>query len=442
MAVDAISLSNLFRDQRSASRLQPQGGSLNFIPDSKKITEALAADLTSSGIDATAIKIGEAATESAGYRLRPYQWDLVIVESGVPTAVVEWKKLIHPNNFNNRLDEIVAAATNLRISFERTNASGYRPLLAVLYIVDLFPSTPGPRNSRALNMFASRLGKMVKDQLLDCACVLYFDPDSQSLIDLYEDLTFDQFATTIGSGARITRTTRRSSDSDNAIKLGKLLSAGDVAGVVTGLASTSVGLSAVEAAVIASRRNITASLQKLAAAGGTTETVMHQAIANNYWIFGGQYVGIAPRRDFALLDQHDYPLLCADGSIEIVELKSPRCALVRRYRNHHIVTNDVHEATSQCLNYLRSLDEQGPILQVTYRNELGIDIDFRRAKGTVVIGYLDRNEAPSVAEYQTVQTIRSYNAHLSRIQVITYSDLLDAADRTLRFEAFSEENPH
>src|SRR5262249_48731190 len=168
-------------------------------------------------------------------------------------------------------------------------------------------------------------------------------------------------------------------------------------------------------------------------------TAMHQAIANNYWIFGGQYVGIAPRRDFALLDQHDYPLLCADGSIHIVELKGPGCTLVRKYRNHYIVTNEVHEATSQCLNYLRSLDEQGLTLQTNYHNELDVDIDFRRARGTVIIGHLDRGEASGASTFQIVQTIRSYNAHLSRIQVITYSDLLDAADRALRFEALSEE---
>jgi hypothetical protein len=34
--------------------------------------------------------------------------------------------------------------------------------------------------------------------------------------------------------------------------------------------------------------------------------------------------------------------------------------------------------------------------------------------------------------------MRSYNAHLSRIQVITYSELLDAADRALQFEVNPE----
>ena len=438
MTARATSLDRVFRGLRSASERQHGRGALFLRDGGHKITEALITDLIASGIDPAAIKTEQAVTESAGYRLRAYRWDLVIIKNGVPAAVIEWKILGHANNFNNRLNEITAAATNLRISFERTGTNSFRPLLAVLYIDDLSRSEPRSRHS--LDVFAARLHNMVSDRLLDCACVLSFDSDSQSLIDLNDDLAFDQFATTIGSHMRSTAI-GPSPGSDGAINLGKLLSTGDVAGVVTGLASTSVGLSAVEAAVIASRRNKIADMQALAATEGTTETVMHRAIANNYWIFGGQYIGIAPRRDFALLDQHDYPLLCADGSIHIVELKGPGCVLVRRYRNHYIVSNEVHEATSQCLNYLRSLDEQGPALQATYRNELGIDIDFRRARGTVVIGHPGRSEASAAASFQIVQTIRSYNAHLSRIQVITYTDLLDSADRALRFESLTEDKP-
>lgn len=202
-------------------------------------------------------------------------------------------------------------------------------------------------------------------------------------------------------------------------------------------ASGSTWWGAAEAAVILARRHTIADLQALATADGTTETIMHKAIGDNYWIFGSMYVGIALRRDFALLDQHDYPLLHADGSLQIIELKGTRERIVENHRNHYIVADGVHRAVSQCLNYLRALDEQGPTLQTTYRNERGIDIDFRRARGTVVIGHLDRKEASAATAIrsQIEQTIRSYNAHLSRIQVVTYSDLLESADRALRFAA-------
>jgi hypothetical protein len=192
---------------------------------------------------------------------------------------------------------------------------------------------------------------------------------------------------------------------------------------------------AAEVAAISVRRNKIAALQVLAKAHGTTETVMHKAIGDSYWVFGGEYITIAPRRDLALLDQHDYPLLRADSSLQIIELKGPAEKLVEKYRNHYIVSVSVHQAVGQCMNYLRALDEQGPTLQTTYRNELGIDIDFRRARGTVVIGYPDYNELPPTApsKSQIEQTVRSYNSYVSRIQVVTYFELLDSADRVLRF---------
>jgi len=152
-----------------------------------------------------------------------------------------------------------------------------------------------------------------------------------------------------------------------------------------------------------------------------------------HWLFGGRYVGVADRRNLAPLDQHDIPLLGADGTLHIVELKGPNIPrLVRRYRNHYIVGTEVHEATSQAINYLRTLDETGAVLTTTYRNEYGIEYDMRRIFATVVIGH----PAHAVgADARTVeQTLRSYNSHLSRVEVITYATLLDAADRALAFE--------
>jgi hypothetical protein len=63
------------------------------------------------------------------------------------------------------------------------------------------------------------------------------------------------------------------------------------------------------------------------------------------------------------LDQYDIPLVSADGSLHIVELKGPASRLVREQCGSLIVADEVHEAVSRCLNYLRSLDETGATLQ-------------------------------------------------------------------------------
>lgn len=87
---------------------------------------------------------------------------------------------------------------------------------------------------------------------------------------------------------------------------------------------------------------------------------------------------------------------------------------------------------SQATNYLTTLDEQGAGLSTMYRNEFGVDYDMRRVFATIVIGHpvhVDGFDARQVE-----QTMRTYNSHLSRVEVITWAMLLDAAERALDFE--------
>jgi hypothetical protein len=160
---------------------------------------------------------------------------------------------------------------------------------------------------------------------------------------------------------------------------------------------------------------------------------MQREMGDSYWLFGGRYVGVADRRNLAVLDQHDVPLLGADGTLHIVELKGPNVAkLVHRHRNHLAVGTEVHEAVSQAMNYIRGLDEQGPTLSTTYRNEFGWDYDMRRVFATVVIGH--PAHVRDVDARQVEQALRTYNSHLSRVEVITWATLLEAAARALEFE--------
>ncbi|MFJ8442306.1 Shedu anti-phage system protein SduA domain-containing protein [Kitasatospora griseola] len=99
-----------------------------------------------------------------------------------------------------------------------------------------------------------------------------------------------------------------------------------------------------------------------------------------------------------------------------------------------MATSAVHESVSQCMNYLRTIDEMGASLRTLHSNELGLNYDYRRARGTVVIGYPDRDISARSTKEQIDQTIRSYNSRLSRIQVLTYAGLLDSAERALSFE--------
>ena len=68
-------------------------------------------------------------------------------------------------------------------------------------------------------------------------------------------------------------------------------------------------------------------------------------------------------------------------------------------------------------------------------HDLGLDYDFRRADAVVVIGHQDRPGRVTADRAQTDQVLRMYNSHLSRIKVLTYADLLEAAERALQFDA-------
>lgn len=167
----------------------------------------------------------------------------------------------------------------------------------------------------------------------------------------------------------------------------------------------------------------------------STEHSLQTALDDQWWLFGGQFIGQHQRRQLTVLDQLDIPLLRADGSIHVVELKRaniPR--VVEPYRNHLIVGSEVHQAVGQTMNYLRALDEQSASIQQN------LQIDVRRATATVVIGhpqYVAGNQSPQ----DISQTLRTYNSHLARVQVITYAELIDGAKAALKLLEIQAEPP-
>ncbi len=100
-----------------------------------------------------------------------------------------------------------------------------------------------------------------------------------------------------------------------------LLARGDVGPLVGLLAASEAGLSAAEVSVLTSRRRLVQELKALIREPDTTETDVQRLIGDAYWLFGGRYVAVAERRNLVPLDQHDIPLLTADGTLHVVELK-------------------------------------------------------------------------------------------------------------------------
>jgi hypothetical protein len=86
--------------------------------------------------------------------------------------------------------------------------------------------------------------------------------------------------------------------------------------------------------------------------------------------------------------------------------------------------------------------ELGPTMTTYYKDELGHSHRMRRVFAIVIIGHpehvteVDRN-GQRVDESVINDAIRTYNSHLSRVEVRTYKDFVDAAERSLAFESES-----
>lgn len=85
------------------------------------------------------------------------------------------------------------------------------------------------------------------------------------------------------------------------------------------------------------------------------------------------------------------------------------------------------------MNYLRSLDEQRDHILVKY------GIDTRRAFGTVVLGH-PMFVTGKIDEKLVSEAVRTYNSHLSRVEVMTFADLIEGAERSFALSGIVAED--
>ncbi|MER6419432.1 Shedu anti-phage system protein SduA domain-containing protein [Streptomyces sp. NPDC001137] len=160
-----------------------------------------------------------------------------------------------------------------------------------------------------------------------------------------------------------------------------------------------------------------------------TESDVQRALEGQYWIFGGRFVGEAAHRRLVPGDEVDIPLIRGDGALHIVELKramSLKGPLVKRYRNAWVPAAQVHEAVGQAVNYLTGLDESRERLRADF------GIETRRASALVLVGHPALH--PEVPEEEINEALRTFNSHVTRVEVLTYKELLDNAERSLAGE--------
>ncbi|KAA9166311.1 DUF4263 domain-containing protein [Amycolatopsis acidicola] len=199
----------------------------------------------------------------------------------------------------------------------------------------------------------------------------------------------------------------------------------EIADELAGLAGSEVLARAVQ---WKRRRSALERLRAVVEDPASSEQQIQAELRQQTWIFGGRYVRTLDRSSLTTTDSLDIPLLRGDGSLHVVELKKASVPnLVEQRLSHPTVGPDVHRAVLQATNYLRSLDEQRATILAEH------NIEARRASATVLIGhagFLRGKYEPA----EISAAFRTYNAALSRIEVMTYDELLESAGRTLELD--------
>jgi len=156
-----------------------------------------------------------------------------------------------------------------------------------------------------------------------------------------------------------------------------------------------------------------------------SEHQLQDVLLDNIWIFGGRYVSTLSQRRLTDGKELDIPLLRADGVLQVVELKLAMKAgpVIKKHRNTLVPAALVHNAVAQAHDYLVALDED----RNRIRAEFGIET--RRASATVLVGHPGIHPEHTEAEINDV--LRTLNSYTSRVEVLTYKDLVDSAERTL-----------
>jgi hypothetical protein len=201
-----------------------------------------------------------------------------------------------------------------------------------------------------------------------------------------------------------------------------------IPGLAEALSRSDLASMALQVVEIERRREQLNVLRRVLADPASDEHDIHRELKGQAWIFGGKYVGEAVRRQLTTKSTVDIPLIRGDGSLHIVEIKQATVPkLIENYRTAGpVVGHEVNKGVGQVQNYLRDLDEQRATILANY------NLDCRRLSATLVIGDSTRVSGFSVSEVR--ETLRTYNSFLSRVDVMTYDELLEGADRALSFD--------
>jgi hypothetical protein len=160
------------------------------------------------------------------------------------------------------------------------------------------------------------------------------------------------------------------------------------------------------------------------------EGYFQRQLAANPWMFGSEYSELLPRRNWTRDEKLDYMLRrTVDGYLEIVEIKTAFSDPLFRYDSSHdcyYPSANLSPVIGQVMKYIEEVERDRDKILVKDK------VDTLKIRAKVIVGRDGGTNDERAA-------LRNFNAHLYRIEVITFDQLLRIAERVLSM--FQQEKP-
>jgi len=171
-------------------------------------------EFLSAGFDASAVR-RKTGIELPGYYRPAKKWDVVVVDSGLLVAAIEFKSQVGPsfgNNFNNRTEEAIGSAVDVWRAYEEGIFGEIRPWLGYFFLLEdsaastkpvslpntVFPVDGAFKDSSYKDRYRILCQRLLRERLYDAACFLTASADGEPKLDEpARELGFGAFASKI-----------------------------------------------------------------------------------------------------------------------------------------------------------------------------------------------------------------------------------------------------
>jgi type II restriction enzyme len=153
-----------------------------------------------------------------GYFRPTKDWDIVVCNGPELGAVIELKSQVGSlgNNFNNRAEEVIGNAEDVRVAFAKGLLGTVPPFVAFLAVIEdchdvarprrtrsrFFTTDPELKNTPYALRWERLLARLVREGLYDAACLLPATRDDVERVQVGEEVGLDRFLDRLVTRAR------------------------------------------------------------------------------------------------------------------------------------------------------------------------------------------------------------------------------------------------